>query len=57
MLVIGFLLVTGFLVTSLASYHVSKTSLRSEIILNELPLTSDNIYSEIQKDRERVQKI
>ncbi|MCB2181525.1 MAG: cache domain-containing protein [Desulfobulbaceae bacterium] len=48
--VISFLLITGFLMTSLASYFVSRASLRSEISLNELPLTSDNIYSEIQHD-------
>jgi hypothetical protein len=47
---ISIMLVTGFLVTSLASYFVSLSSLRSEISLNELPLTSDNIYSEIQRD-------
>lgn len=47
---ISALLITGFLVTSFSSYFVSRTSLRSEISLNELPLTSDNIYSEIQRD-------
>ncbi|MBU1709896.1 MAG: cache domain-containing protein, partial [Proteobacteria bacterium] len=47
---ISVLLVTGFLITSLASYFVSRASLRSEISHNELPLTSDNIYSEIQRD-------
>ncbi len=47
---ISFLLVTGFLVTSLASYFVSRATLRSGIEQNELPLTSDNIYSEIQRD-------
>ena len=47
---ISVLIVTGFLVTSLASYVVSRTSIRSEISLNILPLTSDNIYSEIQRD-------
>lgn len=50
LLVISILLVTGFLITSLASYFVSRESLRSQISLNELPLTSDNIYSEIQRD-------
>ena len=44
------LIVSGFLITSLASYFVSRASLRSEISVNELPLTSDNIYSEIQQD-------
>jgi Cache domain len=48
--VISILLITGFLVTSLASYFVSRASLRSEIAVNTLPLTSDNIYSEIQRD-------
>ena len=47
---ISIFLVTGFLLTSLASYFVSRSSLHSEILLNELPLTSDNIYSEIQRD-------
>lgn len=44
------LLVVGFLATSLASYFVSRQSLRAAVIETELPLTSDNIYSEIQKD-------
>jgi len=51
--VISLLLVTGFLATSLASYYVSRASLRSEIARNELPLTSDNIYSEIRHDLSR----
>jgi hypothetical protein len=50
MAAVGALLVTGFLITSLASYFVSRKSLRAEISLNELPLTSDNIYSEIHRD-------
>lgn len=44
------LLAVGFLATSLASYFVARESLRSQISLNELPLTSDNIYSEIRHD-------
>jgi diguanylate cyclase (GGDEF)-like protein len=44
------LLVIGFLATSLASYFVSRQSLRDAVVQTELPLTSDNIYSEIQKD-------
>lgn len=49
-LLVSGLLIGGFLLTSLASYFVSRQSLRDAIIQNELPLTSDNIYSEIQKD-------
>ncbi|MDK9706013.1 MAG: cache domain-containing protein [Desulforhopalus sp.] len=48
--IISVLLVVGFLFTSFASYFVSRASLRLEIAENELPLTSDNIYSEIQRD-------
>jgi len=44
------LLVAGFLATSLASYFVSRASVRDGIVQGELPLTADNIYSEIQKD-------
>ena len=47
---ISLFLVVGFVVTSFASYFVSRQSLRSEIKLKVLPLTSDNIYSEIQRD-------
>lgn len=50
MLIISLLLITGFGATSLASYFVSRSSLRTQIIKRELPLTSDNIYSEIQRD-------
>ncbi len=49
-LMINLLLIIGFLIVSLTSYFVSLTSLRKEIRENQLPLTSDNIYSEIQRD-------
>lgn len=49
-IMVSVLLVGGFLATSLASYFVSRQSLRHAVIDTELPLTSDNIYSEIQKD-------
>lgn len=44
------LLSAGFLATTLVSYIVSRNALRETITLTELPLTSDNVYSEIQKD-------
>lgn len=47
---ITILLILGFLATSLSSFLVSRKSLRAEIRTNTLPLTSDNIYSEIQRD-------
>ena len=50
MLVFSIILITGFLLTSLVSYFTSRASLRAEIRQNELPLTSDTIYSEIQRD-------
>jgi diguanylate cyclase (GGDEF)-like protein len=48
--VISVLLVVGFFATSLASFFASRASLRRQISEHELPLTSDNIYSEIQRD-------
>ncbi len=47
---LSILLTISFLLTSFASYFVAKSSLRKKLIESELPLTSDNIYSEIQKD-------
>lgn len=44
------LLLTGFVSTSLVSYHVARGSLSKQIKESTLPLTSDNIYSEIQQD-------
>ena len=49
-LLLSLLLIGGFLLTSLASYFVSRASLLKEIAQSTLPLTSDNIYSEIQRD-------
>lgn len=47
---LGVILVLGFLATSLASYWVSRDQIRHSIIDQGLPLTGDNIYSEIQRD-------
>ena len=44
------LLGCGFLATSFLSYYASRTSIRDNIVNTELPLTSDTVYSEIQKD-------
>ena len=49
-LLISLLLITGFLLTSVVSYFVSITMARKGLTDSILPLTSDNIYSEIQKD-------
>lgn len=50
LILISILLVAGFLLTSLTSYFISLNSLRRHVVDTELPLTSDNIYSEIQRD-------
>jgi diguanylate cyclase (GGDEF)-like protein len=47
---ISVLLITGFLATSLVSYMTSLTLLKRGLAESILPLTGDNIYSEIQKD-------
>jgi diguanylate cyclase (GGDEF)-like protein len=49
-LALSLLLVGGFAATSLIGYHVSRQAIRDAIIDQDLPLTSSNIYSEIQKD-------
>lgn len=47
---LGVLLFAGFFLTSSISYLVSRDSIRTTILNDDLPLTSDNIYSEIQRD-------
>ncbi|HAT31568.1 MAG TPA: GGDEF domain-containing protein [Janthinobacterium sp.] len=47
---ISLILVAGFLATSLASYMASRDAIEQGIFEQTLPLTGDNIYSEIQKD-------
>lgn len=47
---LSILLVAGFLTTIFASYLVSRDAIRQNVVEQALPLTSDNIYSEIQKD-------
>ncbi|MHB1360349.1 MAG: cache domain-containing protein [Rhodocyclaceae bacterium] len=50
LLLVSFLLFAGFFATTLFGYFVSKQAIRDAIIEQDLPLTSSNIYSEIQKD-------
>lgn len=45
---LGLILVAGFGGVNIANYYVSSNSVRDALINNELPLTSNNIYSEIQ---------
>ncbi len=47
---LGFLLFGGFFLATTVSYLVSRHSIRDTILKDELPLSSDNIYSEIQRD-------
>ncbi len=44
------MLVVGFLATSLFSFFMARASMRAQIVSNSLPLTSDTIYSELQRD-------
>lgn len=50
LIILGAMLFVGFLLTSTISYLVSRKSIRKTILENELPLSSNNIYSEIQRD-------
>lgn len=47
---VSIILIAGFFGTSIASYWVSRDSIVKGISVQELPLTGDNIYSELQKD-------
>ena len=47
---LSLMLSLGFLATSLIGYKVARDSVSEQIADNTLPLTSDNIYSEIQQD-------
>jgi len=47
---VSLLLLVGFSSISFVSYYVANDSLNHHIRTNTLPLTSDNIYSEIQRD-------
>lgn len=49
-IVLCVLLAVGFLTTSFVSFYVARDSLEEQISESTLPLTSDNIYSEIQRD-------
>jgi len=40
----------GFFTTNLLNYKVSEGALRTTVLQNERPLSSNNIYSEIQAD-------
>lgn len=44
------LLLAGFLTNSISNYLVSRSNVRKTIMESSLPLTSDNVYSEIQRD-------
>ena len=48
--ILTILLLSGFVTTCLISYYVAHDSLSQQIAETTLPLTSDNIYSEIQRD-------
>ncbi|KTG16335.1 MULTISPECIES: sensor domain-containing diguanylate cyclase [unclassified Guyparkeria] len=49
-IVLTSLLAVGFVATSLVSYFIAEDSLKSQIADESLPLTSDNIFSEIERD-------
>lgn len=50
LVLLSVLLVTGFFATTVASYLVSKNVIREAIVGQELPLASNSIYAELQRD-------
>lgn len=49
-IIISIIVLLGFLATSLIGYFVARDSIAERLQQEMLPLTSDNIYSEIQRD-------
>ena len=49
-ILLAILLLSGFFVTSWLSYQAAHSSIEAQISKDSLPLTSNNIYSEIQHD-------
>lgn len=47
---LALILTVGFLTTAAVNYFVARDKIRQSILAQELPLTGDNIYSELQKD-------
>ncbi len=47
---ISLLLLIGFAATSLISYYLANKSIQNRIRTDSLPLTSDNIFSHVQRD-------
>lgn len=47
---LALILTVGFLTTAAVNYFVAREKVRETILAQELPLTGDNIYSELQKD-------
>jgi diguanylate cyclase (GGDEF)-like protein len=50
LLLLCLILIAGFMATSVGSYLASRNAIRANIIDRELPLTGDNVYTEIQRD-------
>ncbi|SHJ38211.1 diguanylate cyclase (GGDEF) domain-containing protein [Malonomonas rubra DSM 5091] len=48
--IVGLIIILGFLFTSVSSYVVATRTVKDAILTGELPLTSDNVFSEIQRD-------
>lgn len=49
-IVLAGVLVLGFIATSVISYYMARDSMSGRIASETLPLTSDNVYSEIEQD-------
>jgi diguanylate cyclase (GGDEF)-like protein len=47
---LGIILVAGFLITNSLAYLAASNEIRTAIATQELPLTSDSVYSEVQRD-------
>lgn len=53
LLILAILLTLGFVGGSAMNYHITKASVHRQIIQNDLPLTMNNIYSDITSELTR----
>ena len=50
LVVVSLLIVIGFMLTASVSFYLSRQAALNSLVEHEMPLTSDNIYAEVQRD-------
>ena len=50
LVVVSLLIIVGFMLTASVSFYLSRQAALNSLVEHEMPLTSDNIYAEVQRD-------